>query len=398
MRILFFSSIFPRPYAPVRGVFCQRICEALAMQDAVTVVSPRPWPEVLKHWLKTEPGQTERVFSLNGLSATYPTYYYTPKLLRSAYGRFLWASVKRHVTERIMRWRPDAILSFWAHPDGEVAGRAANAAGIPSAVIVGGSDILLLGRNPARRKSLIGALRRVDAVLAVSKDLRNHLLELGVDESKIHVVYTGVDYKLFCPGDRAAARKRLNLPLEQKILLYVGNLIPLKGVRMLLDALHSLRNEVPEAHAYLIGGGPDRRHLERRASALEISDRVHFVGPIRQENLPDYYRAADMTILPSRSEGIPNVLRESLACGTPFVASRVGGIPEISTSPVNHLVTVGDAADWSSSIRRALKESSLARSAVERGPTWGDTALACRRILAMLSAGEEAKHQRVCHV
>jgi glycosyltransferase involved in cell wall biosynthesis len=127
-----------------------------------------------------------------------------------------------------------------------------------------------------------------------------------------------------------------------------------------------------------------RSSLQAAAATLGLSDIVSFVGSRAHDQLPDWYRAADLTVLPSRSEGIPNVLRESLACGTPFVASRVGGIPEIATEPCLRLVPPGDAA----ALADAIAASLAARG--ESAPTtcstsWTESAEALVRILKPLA-------------
>ena len=107
-------------------------------------------------------------------------------------------------------------------------------------------------------------------------------------------------------------------------------MVPVKGLDILLQSLALLRSRDLDCHLYLVGDGPLRKQLMVQANVLGLSTRITFVGPKLHEELPAWYRAADLTVLPSRSEGLPNVLRESLACGTPFVASNVGGIVEIA--------------------------------------------------------------------
>lgn len=384
MRFLFFSSIFPRPYAPVRGIYCQHLCRTLAEEDEVSVISPRPWPEVLKEPRIDALRDGNGAFLIQGLPTTYPTYIYPPKMMRTAYGRFMWMSVRRCVRRHIRAWSPDCVFSFWAHPDGEVAVRAARWAGIPSVVIVGGSDVLLLTRERRRRACVTRALAGADAVIAVSQHLRRRLIEIGIEPSRVHVVHTGVDARLFQPGRRADARDKLGIPRDRPVLLYVGNLVRLKGLDVLMSALALLKQDAVPLEAYIVGAGPERKVLGTQAASLGITDRVHFVGSVPQEQLPDWFRAADMSVLPSRSEGIPNVLRESLACGTPFVATRVGGIPEISTSPDNRLVEPDDVPGLAAAIRKTISESSPERCVQERAPRWHDTACDFRRIVRSL--------------
>src|SRR5207244_3718246 len=128
---------------------------------------------------------------------------------------------------------------------------------------------------------------------------------------------------------------------------------------VLLDACAALRHRRP-VRLYLVGDGPLRGRLEKAAGALGLADVVSFVGPRSHDELPDWYRAADLTVLPSRSEGLPNVLRESLACGTPFVASRVGGVPEVAEGAGCRLVPPGDAAALGDAIAEALVRGGVA--------------------------------------
>ena len=109
-----------------------------------------------------------------------------------------------------------------------------------------------------------------------------------------------------------------------------------------------------EYHLYLVGDGPLRRDLVAQAESHGLSKHVTFVGPKLHNELPDWYRAADLTVLPSRSEGLPNVLRESLACGTPFVASNVGGISEIGDPSCCLLVRPEDPTSLADAIAKAI--------------------------------------------
>jgi teichuronic acid biosynthesis glycosyltransferase TuaC len=253
--------------------------------------------------------------------------------------------------------RPDCILSYWVHPDGAVAARFARSAGIPSAVIVGGSDVLVLARHPGRRRrSVVGALQATDAVITVGRRLADAVEALGIPASKVHVVYQGVDQALFSPGSAAAARQRIGIAETGKVLVSIGGLVPVKGVDVLLEAMSRLAPRHRDVRLYLVGDGTSRRDLEALAVRLGLQRVVRFVGKVEQSALPDWYRAADLTVLASRSEGVPNVLRESLACGTPFVATRVGGVGEIAAGTSNRLVPAEDPGALSDAIAGALAE------------------------------------------
>jgi glycosyltransferase involved in cell wall biosynthesis len=373
MRVLFFSSIFPRTYRPNLGIYCFHLCNALAAGGHdVRVVSPRSW---LERPRPRDDSQPDPLPGLRDLHVDYPGYFYTPGVLRTAYGAFMWASVGKQLKRAIADFRPDCVVSYWAHPDGQTAVRAAGEAGVPSAVMVGGSDVLLLARKAGgRRAKIISVLRAADAVIAVSNHMRDQLVEYGTPAEKVHVVYRGVDGDLFSPGDTAASRARLGVPAEGKVLVAIGNLVPVKGLDVLLNAAGQLRGRGVPFRLYLLGEGASRGALEAQAASLGLTDVVTFVGAVAQRHLPDWYRAADLTVLSSHSEGIPNVLRESMACGTPFVATRVGGIHEIADDPANRLVPPADPAALAEAIEASLAPPSSLRLGAAHASTWADSA------------------------
>jgi teichuronic acid biosynthesis glycosyltransferase TuaC len=354
MRVLFYSSIFPRPWNTTRGIYCFHACRALSqLGHEVGVVSPRGWLE--------RAGPVTSVPGLPGLSemnVEYPLYVYPPRILQSAYDRFMELSSRRTMARVMAELRPDCILSYWAHPDGAVAARFARRAAIPSAVIVGGSDVLVLARHAGRRyRSVVDALHAVDAVITVGRQLADSVEALGIPAAKVHVVYQGVDDALFSPGSATEARRRLGIPETGKVLVSIGSLVPVKGIDVLIEAVRRLAPGHPDLRLYLVGDGTSRGELEALATRLGLGSVVLFVGKVEQAKLPDWYRAADLTVLASRSEGVPNVLRESLACGTPFVATRVGGVHEIAAGTTNRLVPSEDPGALADAVAASLAEA-----------------------------------------
>jgi teichuronic acid biosynthesis glycosyltransferase TuaC len=355
MRLLFFSNVFPSPLKPTKGVFNLGLVQALAgLGHEVEVVSPIAWTDM---WC-TSSERRNQVSRHNGewqgIRASYPIYVYPPGVLRSAYGFFMWRGVRGALRRSIERMRPDAIVAYWTHPDGQCAVRAAREAGIPAAVVCGGSDVLLLTSNHSRRRAIERVLDDADAVITVSDDICRKLIERGVPEDKINVVRRGVDLARFCRGERAEARSRLALEDGRPIFLWVGRLEEVKGLNVLLAALEQLQRLGISYRMLILGSGRQFRSLQADAKARGISDSVEWRGAVPHESLPDYYRAADLTILPSLSEGVPNVLLESIACGTPFVASAVGGIPEIATEGLDRLVPPNDVVALTTAIREQL--------------------------------------------
>jgi glycosyltransferase involved in cell wall biosynthesis/peptidoglycan/xylan/chitin deacetylase (PgdA/CDA1 family) len=391
MRLLFVTNIYPTPLDPTRGVFNHRLAVALSRRHAVRVVAPIPWVDECAHrWKDLGSLPPNRTRQMDGIEVSHPRYYYVPRILRGQYGWFYWHSVRSTILPILQDEKPDAVISHWAHPDGEAALRAARRAGVPGIVIVGGSEVLQLAKERGRRRCIVRTLHAADAVVPVSDDLKERLIELGIAPDKIHVVPRGVDTTVFAPGEQLEARRRLGIAEEGKVLVWVGRMVPVKGLDVLLQACTQLCETVP-FQLYLVGKGPLEQELKHACQALGLSGRVFFPGACSHKELSDWYRAADWTVLPSRSEGIPNVLRESLACGTPFVASHVGGIPEIARHGPNRLVPPEDAPALAAALAAVLTEPGRPAVFASKLPTWDDSAEALVRVIQRAIAAHSDK-------
>lgn len=377
MRILFLSSIFPHGTARVTGTFNLELCRAFAVEHDVRVVAPRSFIDVWR--TRRENRAADRwVTETAEIKASYPSYFYTPGFARSLYGESMWRSVRRPLRRVVEEFRPEAIVSYWAHPDGEVALRAAQPLGIPSVVIIGGSDVLLLPNDRRRRPRIQRVLRESSAVMTVSEGLRHAVIGLGTDPSSVHTIYQGVDDKLFFPGDAETARQRLALPTDRRLLLWVGRMVEVKGLDTLIAAFDLSRQKQSDLHLLLVGDGPLRASVRADVERRGLSNHVTFAGTQLPTQLPDWYRAADLFVLSSLSEGLPNVLREAVACGRPFVSTDVGSVREIAESqagsPFAELVPVGDAAAMAIAIERVLRPEYLAVAQSVPCRSWRDTA------------------------
>jgi glycosyltransferase involved in cell wall biosynthesis len=362
MRLLLLTNAFPNPFQPTRGIFNRELTRALSKNHDIRVLAPIPWVD---EWRAKANGAlpADRRAVVDGVVVYYPRYYYTPKVLRGQYGMFMWHSVRRRVSDILLDFKPDAVIGYWIHPDGEAAVRAARLAGVPAVIMVGGSDVLVLTKHRGRRRRILEVLTSANAVVTVSRDLKERLVAFGIDADKVFVVYRGVDVAKFSPGDRVEARRRLGMDATGPVLLWVGRLVPVKALDVLLAACGLLRERRVPFHLYLVGDGPLRSVLAAKCEIGGLTSSVTFVGVVDHEDLPDWYRAADLVVLPSRSEGVPNVLREAHACGTPFVASQVGGIPEIAEAGYDQLVPPDDPSALANVIADALKEERSAPSA-----------------------------------
>ena len=256
--------------------------------------------------------------------------------------------------------------------------------------------------EPARRdRAEADVIRCSDAILASCVAEAEQLVELyGADPERVEIVAPGVDHAFFSPGDRAGARYALrHLGLgEGPMLLFVGRIQALKGVDVAIRTLAELDD--PTATLVVVGGasGPDGeaevarvRHL---ATALGLADQVRFVAPVPHHLLSTYYRAADLCLVPSRSESFGLVALEAAACGTPVVASSVGGLRTlVEHERTGFLVEGRDPRDFARFAREILTvpavaaELSAQAASRARGYTWSTAAGRLRRIYGDLTAG-----------
>ena len=181
------------------------------------------------------------------------------------------------------------------------------------------------------------------------------MIRRGTPELKITTIYNGIDAKIFTPKNRNESRRILNLPLESKIILYVGSLeIKHKGLDLLFEAISQITT--PNCCFILLGGGEDQPQIESSIHNIPSHHRIFLHEPVPHSALNDWYNAADLIILPSRREGVPNVILEAMATGTPVVASDSGGIPEIVVPGMTgFLHSNGSGSDLAVKIEQALR-------------------------------------------
>jgi teichuronic acid biosynthesis glycosyltransferase TuaC len=386
MNLLFLSQVYPDASAPVRGTFNLALCRALQEEHDVRVISPRPWLDVLARRAKGRGGFHAGAM-VDGPSVEYPTFWYVPRFALHRSGEWLTKSIHAAVDRVAKDVRPDAVLSYWAHPEGRAGLDAARRLGVPAACIVGGSDVLLLPKgNAKRREEIVRVLRESDAIFTVSEGLRRACLDLGAAQERVHTVYQGIDSRFFSSGDQAPARSQLGLPLDVPMFVWVGRMVPVKGLDLLLDAARRLHRTGLRFRLHLLGDGPLSGELRQLARDFSLENVVDFHGPVPQEQLGDWYRAADATLLSSRSEGLPNVLRESLACGTPFVSTDVGSVREIA-DPAYSLVVPHDFDTFAEAMRKVLHSDYRLAAGCYQPRTWRDCATEMAEVLVAATRG-----------
>lgn len=393
MHILTFTTLYPNAEQIRHGIFVEQRMRHFRDHsgDRITVVAPVPWfPFKSRRFgaygaYARVPRREER----HGIEIFHPRYPVIPKLgmslapwLMTAF-MLPWLWRLRRRTE----YRFDLIDAHFFYPDGVAAVVIGKALRVPVVVTVRGNDVSLYPRWFWPRCFLRWAIPRTDAIVCVSQALKDAVLELARPSHPIEVLRNGVDLTLFRPVDGEALRAELGI--SGPMLICVGHLIERKGQHLVVEALR----DIPEATLVLVGDGPMEGALRSQVAAAGLEDRVVFCGGIEQGELSRYYSAADAMILASSREGWANVLLESMACGTPVVATEIWGTPEV-VRPESGGVLVKDREPGAiaEAVRRLL-DSSPSREEVRRYAEqfdWKDPSIGLEALFSRLVSTRDA--------
>lgn len=361
--VVLLTSSYPSPAQPYRGAFVRAIARRLAAEAPVEVLAPRL---TAAPPLESEGQLTVRRYPIAGASGSLkslPGLPLVPVATLSVSGLAAALRARRRLGPRAV------FYAHWAAPSGFIAALAARRRRRPLVVHCHGSDIHTAPeRGAAVAASIRYAVRSADQLIAVSRPIQRALRRrYGVPDGRVHLIPCGVDTARFHPGDRELARRGLGLPSAGIRLLYVGDLIPEKGVLLLLEAGAELLRAGADLHITLVGSGPLGDTLRDRAALLGIAERFVLLGPQPNERIPELLRASDALVLPSASEGSPVSIIEARAVGLPVLATRVGGVPDlVADGRDGFLFPPGDARALAGALRRFLSLDAGDRAALGR--------------------------------
>ena len=360
-RVVVLTTFFPSPRDPFRTPFLRNLVDAMAGDCELDLVIPLPRRPPVGSWREAEPVPAKETWS--GWTLSHPRYLAVPGLHWLS-GLTYCLGVWRTLRELKRRHGRFVLHAHCAYPDVVGAALAARLLDLPLVATAHGSDINVSGRERLLRPQIRTALRSARRVIAVSAPLQRAMAELtGLPAARIDCIpCAGYSPAVFRPRgaqERSTLRGQLGVATGARLVLFVGHLVPIKALDVLLKAWALLADD-PAAPAatrlVLVGEGAERAALERQARELGVADRVSFLGPLPQPVVADWIAAADLLCLPSHAEGSPNVIVEALASGTPVVASRVGGIPDLVDDGTNGLlVAPGDPAALATTLASALR-------------------------------------------
>ena len=363
MKILVLSHLYPSPADPTAGTFVHEQVRALIdLGHDVRVMSPKGYaPPIGERWARHRnvPGSARH----EGVPVIYPKKLTLPG---GGLGHWNAESMRLAITgplRRIRRrWPFDVIHAHMLVPDGWAAARVAGSLDVPVLATAHRADVLdVPARGGRQRTQVEQAVGWVDQVVAVSHAMRRACESLATPVRPVAVVPNGADTRVFHPRDRAEARMRLGLPVDERIVTFVGVLTPRKGIDTLVEAMGLLATRPEGAPLLTVAGiGELRDELESRARALGVADRIRFVGKVAHDDVAWWMSAGDVFCLPSLSEGLPTVVCEAMACSRAVVATAVDGTPEIvDDGHTGLLVPPTDAMALADALGRLLADAAL---------------------------------------
>lgn len=350
IRLLTFSSLYPSRVRPGHGIFVETRLRELLKSGAIEsrVVAPVPWfPSTNPRWGEyARMAKTPKREMHNGIDVLHPRYLLAPKVgmtmapLSMAVGAL--PAIRQLMREG---FDFDVIDAHYYYPDGVAAALLAKWIRKPFTITARGTDLNLIPQYRLPRRMMMWAASRAQGSIGVCSALVDVLRGWGVNEQRLHVMRNGVDLDRFKPLPQMEMRRKLKLN-GSPLLLSVGYLVERKGHHVAIEALAKLIPDHADARLVIVGEGEERANLLELAKRLGVETRLTLTGALPNAELLQWYSAADVLILASSREGWANVLLEAMACGTPVVASRIWGTPEVVASDdVGRLVSErsGDA-------------------------------------------------------
>lgn len=381
VRSLLFSTLYPSEARPTHGIFVEtRLRELLKLGAVeVRVVAPVPWfPSRSPRWgdyarIARTPARESR----HSIDVLHPRYLLLPKVGMQLAPLTMALGARGAVQQLLDEgFDFDLIDAHYYFPDGVAAAILARWFDRPFCVTARGTDLNLIPAYRLPRAMMHWTAQRAQASIGVCAALMDVLRSWdGIDGKRLHVMRNGVDLERFRPMPPAAMRQELGLA-DRPTLISVGHLIERKGHHLAVEALALLLAQGTDAQLLIVGEGEERPLLESLVRDKGLGERVRLVGSVPNTELARWYSAADVLILASSREGWANVLLEAMACGTPVVATKIWGTPEVvTTDAVGLLVDERSGAGLAAALSRLLGQP-RDRAAVRRyaeGFGWAET-------------------------
>ncbi|MCK5215603.1 MAG: glycosyltransferase [Candidatus Omnitrophica bacterium] len=351
-KILVLTNVFPCEDMPNVGHYIRNQIQELRYYSDIRIVMGLPH-DIMKARGEIQLSQGTIWDNVK----LFVTQYATLKKIGVLFSGQSYIHATKKIVAGIYRDFPfDMIISYWTYPEGLAANYYGRKYNVPVLLRPRGSDINIFAKYKLLKNKIVNVLKRSDKIIPVSEHLMRSIQDLGVPDEKVAFIRNAVEHDKFHPLEKYICRQALSLDPDEKMILYIGNLYPVKGIEYLMDALKIMDERNERAHVYIIGNGHLLPLVEKTMKALRHV-KLHPVGTVEHKDLNVWINAADVLCLPSIHEGCPNVVLEALTCGTPVVATNVGGIPELITcDDLGIMVPEKDAEELAKALRASLEK------------------------------------------
>ena len=360
LNVLLITNLFPTPLDPIRGIFTFQLAKHLRKTCNLTVVCPLPWfPAWANIGFLEKWGDFSRIpcrYEHQGLNVYSPKYPMIPKISEAVQAALMFPALYKTVKRLHRENKFDVVNTQWLYPDGVAAALATRLLGLPHVVTALGCDANLFLKQRHKRLQISWALRQAQGITVVSDALRKVLIDKDFRKERIDVIPNGVDPGLFFPRSKADCREKLQIAEAGKLILFVGQLLEVKGVIYLIEAVNRMLAARNDFSVYCIGEGGGRQDYEAEIVRRYLEDRIHLVGNRPHSEVAIWMGAADVFCLPSIREGFPNVVLEALFSGRPVVASKVCGVPEMVNDRNGIMVLPEDSTALAEGLDEALNK------------------------------------------
>ena len=352
--LLVITTRYPHKHDQISSVFIHsQIQELKRYFDRVVIISTTPYiPKIFTRWM-----QPRHRFDSLAEDYNYDNVevYFTGNIMssmativKSLRGWQGYRAAKR-ILERI-GFEPDIIHSHFSWPSGYIALKLKEEMKAPMIITVHENHDWFI--EETKNKKIQEVWERSDSIIRVNK---MDVPELKRFNANTRSIPNGYLHEKFKPMDKKVCRKRWDFPNEKNVVFSLGSLNERKGFHDLVEAARLVSRKRTDFILAIGGDGPLRDRLEFMINENGLSNNVRLLGYVAEEDVPVLMNAADFFVLPSYSEGNPTVMFEALGCGTPFVGTNVGGIPEIITDDrVGLLVSPGNPEELAHIIEQAL--------------------------------------------
>jgi glycosyltransferase involved in cell wall biosynthesis len=334
--LLIITNLYPVPWGPNRASFNKQQFDLLAHHQPIKIIVLLAWKEWFTHRKECQ--------SSNDIK--YCPYFYIPKIGRRLVPFFQCISLMFFIPW-IKKQNASALIASWGFPDAVAASMLNTFFRLPFFVKVHGTDVNENIKYGVRSRLMRKWLNKAKRIFCASNALAEALNQQGIVKEKLLVNYNGVNPEIFYPAVKDT---------KKVSFVFVGSLITTKGVNELFEAFLTCQKKNPELTLDILGEGPMKSVLTDKIKELGVGEHIKLHGSVSLPNVAEFIRNASVLILPSYREGVPNVLLESFACGTPVIATRVGGIPEVVNQDVGILVDEKNSEQLANAMNEALQK------------------------------------------